>query len=75
MFCACSETLLVFLYCPISNSHKLSSRKMAPHCSEYSYMSGELKCAVTKTKQQTFTTIISETLASTQLYELSLRQR
>ena len=48
---------------------------MAPHRSEYSYMSGELKCAVTKTKQQTFTTIISETLASTQLYKLSLRQR
>ena len=35
MFCACSKTLLVFLHCPISNSHKLSSHKMEAHCSEY----------------------------------------
>lgn len=35
MFCACIETFLVFLHCPTSNSHKLSSHKMEPHCSEH----------------------------------------
>lgn len=76
MFYACIKTLLVFLYFPSANSHKLSSYKMEPH-----HVSEGLRCAITKTKQcvcfaSTYTktktsATINRKLATTQLHELS----
>lgn len=63
MFCACIKTLLVFLCRPISNSQKLSSHKMEPHCREHpSFVKN-------KTKQHTTTTI--NKAWTTHLYEFS----